>query len=73
VLGEWSPLRVGKLGLGGLEMPFVCTLFDTADIYLNAFRGVLTDERVLWRRYKFGWDVLSDRKNCGKPKSSKGE
>ena len=66
VLGERSAMRISKLGLRGLESPFVCAPFDVAEIYLNAFRGVATEQRSLLRRRKFGRNVLSDRRNRGK-------
>src|SRR5882757_10751667 len=73
VLDEWSALRVDKLGLRGLEAPFATAPLGGADIYLNAFRGVLADQRCLLRRRKFGRNVLSDRDNRRERKSSKAE
>jgi hypothetical protein len=73
VLGERSALRVDKLGLRSLEGPLASASFDGADVYLNAFRSVTAGQRSLLRRNKFGRNVLSDRGNREKRKSTKGE
>jgi hypothetical protein len=71
VLGERSALRVSKLGLRGLEGPFACAPFDGADVYLNAFRGVFADQRLLLGRHEFGRHVLSDCANCEELRAAK--
>lgn len=73
VLGERSALRVDKLRLGGLKIPFACAPLGGADVYLNIFRCVLAEQKSLRPGISLFGMPWANRANRNERKSGKSD